>query len=145
MSRGGNAALRAAAIEPRLKVIATCGAFTELLEQLKGLALYAPARRDMIVEWLGDPVERRDYYLSIEARTYGERIRQPVLLVHGEHDMHSPPEQSIAMKDAIERGGNTDVSLVLVPMMGHYGEVVPNGYGFDMLVNLIVPFYQTKL
>ena len=145
MSRGGNAALRAAAFDPRLKVVVTFGPATDFLQQAEGTAIYAPGRHQMLRKWLGDPVADRAYYEKIQAITYADRIKQPALMVHGQHDMHAPPEQSIWMKEAMERAGNDDVRLKLVPMMGHYGDVVPNSYGFDTLRGIIIPFLKQRL
>jgi acetyl esterase/lipase len=145
MSRGANAALRAAALDPRFKVAVTFGALTHVLQQAQTTAAYAPSRHQMIVNWLGDPVTNRAYYQRIEAISYADRLRQPLLMVHGEFDMHCPIEQSIWMKEAVEKGGNHDVRLATVPMMGHYGDVIPNGYGFDLLCSIIVPYLQSRL
>ncbi len=145
MSRGGNAALRSAALDPRLAVVATFGPVTHLLQQAESTKAYAPGRHQMFVDWLGDPVTNRAFYERVQAISFADRIKQPVLMVHGQHDMHAPPEQSIWMKEAIERGGNRDVRLEIVPMMGHYGDVIPNGYGFDTLRAIFVPFFRERL
>jgi dipeptidyl aminopeptidase/acylaminoacyl peptidase len=145
MSRGANAALRAAAIEPRLRAAATFGAVTDLLQQVHGSAAYAPGRHKMLVNWLGDPVANREFYEKSQAISCAADIKQPLLMVHGAHDMHSPPEQSIWMKEAIESGGNHAVRLEIIPGMGHYGDVIPNSYGFDRLGNLFVPFFLEQL
>jgi pimeloyl-ACP methyl ester carboxylesterase len=145
MSRGANAALRAAALDSRFRVVVTFGAVTNFLQQAESTASYAPGRHRMLIGWLGDPVENRAYYERIQALSYAHRIKQPLLMVHGQHDMHSPPEQSIWMKEAIEQGGNHDVRLEIVPMMGHYGDVIPNSYGFPLLCAIIVPFLKERL
>jgi hypothetical protein len=59
--------------------------------------------------------------------------------------MHAPPEHSISMCEAIKRAGNSNVRLHTVPMMGHYGDMIPNTYGFDQLSEIIVPYIQEKL
>jgi dipeptidyl aminopeptidase/acylaminoacyl peptidase len=146
MSRGGMASLRSAALEPRLQVVATFGAVTDMIQQVRGVAVYAPGRYRMLIKWLGgEPDEHREFYETIQAITYANRIKQPVLLVHGAHDMHCPPEQSIWMKRELERYGNKDVQLEIIPMMGHYGDVVPNSYDFDRLASVIVPFFVQHL
>lgn len=144
ISRGGNAALRAAALDPRLKLAVTFGPATHLLQQVEGTAVYAPSRHRLLVDWLGDPVADRAFYEKVEAISYADRIRQPVLMVHGQHDMHTPVEQSLWMKEAMEAAGHRDVELQIVPMMGHYGDVVPNSYGFDTLKAIILPFLERR-
>jgi dipeptidyl aminopeptidase/acylaminoacyl peptidase len=145
ISRGGNAALRAAALDPRFKLVVTFGAVTNFLQMMEGLALYAPGRRKMLVNWLGDPETHRDFYERVQAISFADRIKCPVLMVHGQHDMLSPPEQSIRMCEAMKHAGNPYVQLHTVPMMGHYGDMVPNTYGFDQLSEIIVPYIQKNL
>ena len=145
MSRGGNAAFRAAAVDSRLRAVATFAPVTNFLQQAEGLAVYAPSRHKMMVGWLGDPVKDRAFYENVQAITYAERVKQPVLIVHGLLDMVSPADQSIWMKEAIEKGGNTQVRLELIHGMGHFGEVVPDSFGFEQIGKIIVPYFQEQL
>ncbi len=144
-SRGGAVALRAAAADTRLRAVATLGAVTDLLQQVYGAAAFAPSRHRMLISWLGDPVANRAFYEKVQAISCADRITQPLLLMHGEHDMHSPMEQSIAVAEKARAGGNADVRLEIFPMMGHYGDVLPNGYAFNHLAGIFVPFMQEKL
>jgi dipeptidyl aminopeptidase/acylaminoacyl peptidase len=144
-SRGGNAALRAAAHEPRIRAVATFGAVTDFLQQAFGTAAFAPSRHRMLTSWLGDPVTNRSFYERVQAIDCADRIKQPLLLLHGEHDMHSPVEQSIAVYEKARAAGNTQAQLELFPLMGHYGDVLPNGYAFNHLAGFFVPFMQEHL
>jgi dipeptidyl aminopeptidase/acylaminoacyl peptidase len=96
----------------------------------------------MIRTWLGDPVSERSFYERVQAITYASRIKIPTLLIHGQHDMLSPPEQSVMMRDAINANGKESAELLLVPYMGHYGDVVPNGYAFNFLSTKIHEFLE---
>ncbi len=145
MSRGGNAALRGAAFDGRLKLALTFGPATDFLQQAEGTRVYAPRRHQMLKDWLGDPIDNRAYYEQVQAITHAAKIKQPLLMVHGLHDMHAIPEQSIWMKEAVEAGGNRDVRLELIPMMGHYGDLVPNAYGFDRLRAIMLPYLKERL
>jgi dipeptidyl aminopeptidase/acylaminoacyl peptidase len=145
MSRGGNAALRTGALDRRFKLAITFGAVTNFLQMMEGLALYAPGRHKMMLGWLGDPKTNREFYERVQAISFADRIKCPVLMVHGQHDMHAPPEQSIWMCEAIKRAGNSRVQLHTVPMMGHYGDMIPNRYGFDQLSEIVVPYIQKNL
>ena len=145
MSRGGNAALRAAAFDRRLMILVTFGPVTDFLHQAETVGGYAPGRRRMLVDWLGDPVENRAFYEQVQAITHVASITQPTLMIHGLHDMHSPPEQTLAVKEKMEAAGHRDIQLELIPMMGHYGDIVPNDYGFDMLRSIILPFVRARL
>jgi len=144
-ARGGNAALRAAAHDHRLKAVGTFGAVADFLQQAYGTAAFAPARHRMITDWLGDPVKNRAFYSAIQAIDHVQNIVQPVLLLHGEHDMHAPIEQSIAVRDKIVAHGNEDVQLEIFPLLGHFGEVVPSGFAFDHLAGYFIPFMREKL
>jgi dipeptidyl aminopeptidase/acylaminoacyl peptidase len=146
MSRGGMSTLRTAALDERLRAVVAFGPVTDLMQQVRGVAAYAPGRYKMLVQWLGgEPDERREFYETVQAISYADRIRQPVLFVHGAHDMHCPPEQSIWMKRELERYGNRQVELEIVPGMGHYGDAIPNTYIFDHLAGLIIPFFERRL
>ncbi|WP_016743883.1 alpha/beta hydrolase family protein [Rhizorhabdus wittichii] len=145
MSRGGNAALRATALDKRIRVCATFGAVTDLLQQAVSVKDYAPGRYRMFLDWLGSPDEHADRYRAVSAITHAAKIGQPLLMVHGQHDMHSPPEQSLWMDEAVRRGGNADSRVEIVPMMCHYGDVIPNHFGFDRLRALILPFLIERL
>ena len=145
ISRGANAALRTGALDSRFKLVVTFGAVTNFLQMMEGVASYAPSRHKMMLGWLGDPKTNREFYERIQAINYADRIKCPVLMVHGQHDMHAPPEHSIWMGEAIKRAGNPNVQLHMVPMMGHYGDVIPNSYGFDQLGEIIVPYIQQNL
>jgi dipeptidyl aminopeptidase/acylaminoacyl peptidase len=145
-SRGAMAALRSAALEPRIRAVATFGALTDLMQYMRALAAYAPGRYAMLSQWLGGgPEERREFYETVQAISYASRIKQPVLLVHGAFDMHCPPEQSVSMQRELQRYGNAHVVIEMVPAMGHYGDVIPNSYDFDRLGQLIVPFFEQQL
>jgi dipeptidyl aminopeptidase/acylaminoacyl peptidase len=145
-SRGAMSALRSAALEPRIRAVATFGAIIDLVQNISTMAAYAPGRHRMLVQWLGgEPDVRRAFYEQVQAISYADRIKQPVLLVHGAADMHCPPEQSMAMKRELERHGNNNVVIEMLPSMGHYGDVVPNSYDFDRLGELIVPFFAQQL
>ncbi|WCM28607.1 prolyl oligopeptidase family serine peptidase [Sphingomonas sp. QA11] len=145
VSRGGNAALRAAAADHRFKAIATFGTVSDFLQQAFGTAAFAPARHRLITGWLGDPVTGRAFYESIQAIDQVQNIVQPLLLLHGEHDMHAPVEQSIMVRDKVLAAGNADVTLELFPVLGHFGEVVPSGFAYDHLASRFIHFFREKL
>ena len=145
VSRGGNAVLRAAAADHRFKAVATFGAVSDFLQQAFGTAAFAPARHRLITGWLGDPVTNRAFYEQIQAIDHVQGIVQPLLLLHGEHDMHAPVEQSIMVRDKVVAAGNADVTLELFPVLGHFGEVVPSGFAYDHLASRFIPFFREKL
>lgn len=145
VSRGGNAALRAAAADHRLRAVATFGAATDFLQQVYGTATFAPARHRMITGWLGDPITNRTFYEKVQAIDHVQNITQPLLLLHGEHDMHAPVEQSIAVRDKVIASGNSQVELTLFPVVGHFGEVVPSGFAYDHISEHLLTFLRRVL
>lgn len=145
VSRGGNAALRAAASDHRLRAAATFGTVSDFLQQAYGTAAFAPARHRMITGWLGDPVSNRAFYESIQAIDQVHRIVQPLLLLHGEHDMHAPIEQSTTVRDKVVASGNPSVKLELFPVVGHFGEVVPSGFAYDHICSFLIAFFTDAL
>jgi dipeptidyl aminopeptidase/acylaminoacyl peptidase len=144
-SRGANAALRAAALDKRISAAVTFGAATDFLQLATGAAAYAPSRFELFKSWLGDPITARTRYEKVQAMSYAQLIDQPVLMIHGRHDFHCPVEQSIMMRDKIAANGNTQVELELLPFVGHYGDVVPNGYAFNYISSLIISFLNRQL
>ena len=145
MSRGGNAALRTGALDSRFKLVVTFAAVTDFLQQTEGTAVYAPSRHKMLVNWLGDPKTNREFYKRVQAISFADRIKCPVLMVHGQNDMIAPVDQSIWMCEALKRAGNANVQLKTVPMMGHFGDLIPNSYGFNQLSEIIVPYIRKTL
>ncbi len=145
VSRGGNAALRAAAADHRLRAVATFGTVSDFLQQAYGTAAFAPARHRMITGWLGDPVSNRAFYEKIQAIDHVQGIVQPLLLLHGEHDMHAPVEQSITVRNKVVASGNANVRLELFPVVGHFGEVVPSGFAYDHIAGHLINFLREAL
>ena len=86
----------------------------------------------------GEPDDVRERYQAVQAIDYADRIRQPVLLVHGTSDMVAPPELSMWMERALRLGGNDRVRLDLIPGMGHFFELTTSGYQFDVVANIVV-------
>jgi dipeptidyl aminopeptidase/acylaminoacyl peptidase len=145
ISRGGGAALRGAARDKRIRACAVFGPLTNIVQQLEGAAVYAPTRYRLLVGWVGDLDTNRAFCEKVQALSIADQIKQPVLFVHGANDMHTPIEQSIWMKEAIEAGGNRQVAMEVIPNMGHYGDVPPATYGFATLAPLFTAFFQREL
>ena len=143
-SRGANAALRNAAHDARVKAVVTLGALTDPFTLAIGAAAFAPSRHELLKGWLGDPVQNRAFYEKVAAISCAERIRCPVLMIHGTHDFHCPIEQSIMMRDKLIASGNDKAELLKLSFVGHYGDVVPNGYAFNYLFGLILKFLERE-
>jgi alpha-beta hydrolase superfamily lysophospholipase len=88
-----------------------------------------------IVEQLIEKVKRGDEYVEIEghkvyAKWYREhfahdpletikKVKCPILIVQGEKDFQVPFNNALALKDALENSGNTNVRLLLFPNIDH--------------------------
>jgi len=144
-SRGANAALRAAAADGRIRAAITLGAATDFAQLAVGAASYAPSRFEMLKGWLGDPITQRPFYERVQAINVAHLIRQPVLLIHGQHDFHCPFEQSVMMREKLLASGNQNAELELLPWVGHYGDLVPNGHAFNHITALMISFLQRHL
>jgi dipeptidyl aminopeptidase/acylaminoacyl peptidase len=137
-SRGGMSALRTLALDPRLRAGVALAPPADLQWDVIGTATFAPSRHRQLVDWLGgEPRDVRDLLATISAITYADRIRQPVLLVHGTGDMTAPPDHSVYMARALEQHGNDRVRLELIPGMGHFFELQTAGYQFDRVAELV--------
>lgn len=144
MSRGGMSALRAAALIPELCAAITFGSPTDLFQHVRGVAPYAPGRYALLCKWLGgEPDGNRAFYEAIQPISYAAQIKQPVFAVHGQFDMHVPPEQTIWMNEALKRHGNSRAELHLIPFMNHYADITPTyAFGFDQIIEPACAFLE---
>jgi dipeptidyl aminopeptidase/acylaminoacyl peptidase len=121
LSQGGQVALLAGAVSPRLGAIVALAAPTDLgrwavTSDEPGVAAYVRescggSRAELIAR---NPVDQAGH------------IRVPVLLVHGQADKRVPPEQSRRMAKALHRaGGNVD--LLWVARAGHDLDLIYDG------------------
>lgn len=137
-SRGAMSALRAAAGEPRVRAVIAMGTPWDLAYNVRSFATYAPQREAILVEWLGGrPDDVPELYATVSAVTYADRIRQPVLLIHGTSDMTPPVHQVAWIERALREAGNAQVQVELIPGMGHHFELGVQGYQFDRVARLV--------
>lgn len=138
-SRGGSAALRAAALDVRVQsTVALCPPI-DIARYMNGLRMHSPSRFESLVAGYGaSPQEDPSYFAQISPLTYAARITTPVLLVHGEKDMIAPKENSEWMLAALIQAGNTCVRMELIEGAGHYFEERFGGYQFaDVLRHIL--------
>jgi dipeptidyl aminopeptidase/acylaminoacyl peptidase len=64
--------------------------------------------------------EARDFYVNVSPFMFANKIKEPLLLVHGENDPNSGtyPLQTKRMYQALKGNGGT-VRMVLLPLEGH--------------------------
>jgi dipeptidyl aminopeptidase/acylaminoacyl peptidase len=144
--RGGLGALAAAAEEPQLRAVISIAAPADLATYLQGLAVFFPAARGAIVQFMtGEPDTIPNLYQSVSPLALAARIRQPILLLHGTADMRVPIHHSQQLEAALCDSGNPDVRLDVIPGMGHYFELGTMGYQFDRVMDLVVDWLTARL
>lgn len=131
-SRGATVALLAAAESPRWAGVAALSPTVDQERLVCGLRAFAPSRyRLMVDSRRATPEEDPEYYRRTSPLATADRIQSPVLLIHGNLDLVIPHDHSEWMAEALERGGNLDVELAVLPGVGHFFERQYSGYVFD--------------
>lgn len=145
-SRGGNASLRAAAKDPRVRSTIALSPPTDYARLVRGLREHAPTRyRGLLKVFGGTPEEAPDYYQAISTMNYADQIKTPVLLVHGTGDFIASHDHSQWMYDALMKAGNPHVKLELLPGLGHFYEQGFGGYRFEKVAELVSRWFSETL
>lgn len=122
-SRGGMSALRTAALDHRVRAVVGLAPPCDMKHNVRGTQLYAPMRHQtQLVMMGGEPDEVPERYELVQAISYADRIKVPVLLVHGLFDMHAPVEMSLYMERELRRHGHNDVTVEKLEGLGHFWE-----------------------
>ena len=145
-SRGGSASLRAAAVDARVHSTVALSPPVDIARYVRTLRDYAPTRYQLMVSgYGGTPDDDPDYYQAIAPLTYADRIKTPVLLIHGVADMVAPPEHSQWMHEALRKSGNMRTCVELLPGLGHFFEEGGGGYRVDKVVGLTCDWFAETL
>jgi pimeloyl-ACP methyl ester carboxylesterase len=68
------------------------------------------------------------HFVAYDPRPTLERVRVPVLALNGELDLQVPAEANVdAMREAFERGGNSDFTLGVLPGLNHLFQEAETG------------------
>lgn len=60
------------------------------------------------------------YFMKFDPATTLEKVKCPVLAVNGEKDLQVPPKENLtAIKNALEKGGNKNVTIIEFPNLNH--------------------------
>jgi dienelactone hydrolase len=136
-SRGAMASLRTTAKDPRVRAVVALAPPALYEQQVPTLTVWSPfLAADRVRSSGGTPEEIPDYYRAGAAINYAAEIRVPVLLLHGDRDFVAPPDNSLAMAEALAAAGNSRVELVLIPGMGHMLEMGSERYNYDAVIDL---------
>jgi len=123
-SYGGYAALTGATLTPDLyKCVVSIAGVSDLDEMLKMERRIVGKDSAVYAYWvkqIGDPDRDAEGIAAISPITHTDRVKAPILLVHGDDDDIVPYEQSVAMKRALERSGRP-TQLITLEDEGHSG------------------------
>lgn len=60
------------------------------------------------------------YFIKFDPATTLEKVHCPVLAINGEKDLQVPPKENLtAIKDALKKGGNADITIEVLPGLNH--------------------------
>jgi dipeptidyl aminopeptidase/acylaminoacyl peptidase len=145
-SRGGMASLLAAATDMRVRSTVALSAPSDHLRYVRGLREYAPSRYvEMVKAHGGSPEDIAEYYREVSAVTHAERIKTPVLLIHGTLDLVAPHDHSQWMYEALVKAGNPRAKLELLRGVGHFFEAGFGGYRHERVVELAAGWFADTL
>ncbi|MEU4442319.1 prolyl oligopeptidase family serine peptidase [Actinosynnema sp. NPDC050801] len=139
-SYGGFAALACLTLLPHLwrAGVSECGP-SDLLSDIRS---FPPTWRKRAVDWIGDPDDPADVARLTERSPLenAERLRAPVLIMHGENDKNVNPQESEQMYRRL-RELDKPARLVLHPGVGHGIDRA----GLADTVDLIVSWFAEHL
>ncbi|MEU4745213.1 prolyl oligopeptidase family serine peptidase, partial [Actinosynnema sp. NPDC023658] len=118
--------------------VSECGP-SDLLNDIRG---FPPTWRKRAVDWIGDPDDPADVAVltSRSPLEHADRLRAPVLIMHGENDANVNPEESERMYRRLRELGRP-ARLVLHPGVGHGIDRA----GLAATVDLIVSWFADHL
>jgi dipeptidyl aminopeptidase/acylaminoacyl peptidase len=145
-SRGGMAALRAAALDGRVRAVVALAPPIDFVSYINAMALLSPMRyKGLVASMGGTPDERPERYRQLSAVSYADRIQVPVLLVCGNQDLHAPLDHSQQMYEALREAGNTGCRLEVLDGVGHFFERMYFGYQFRAVSELVTAWLRQTL
>ncbi|MCK4676993.1 MAG: alpha/beta hydrolase [Bacteroidales bacterium] len=78
--------------------------------------------KDMLNPWMR-------YFLSFDIKPYLIKTHCPVLILNGDKDIQVPPRENIPpIESALQKGGNTDYDVVVMPGLNHLFQTAGTGY-----------------
>jgi uncharacterized protein len=76
------------------------------------------ASQEAMLQMLLSPWFR--YFLTYDPRPTLRQVKCPVLAINGEHDLQVPPKENLqAIRQALQAGGNRDVTVKELPKLNH--------------------------
>jgi uncharacterized protein len=115
VSLGAAVALQAAADEPRIAAVVAIASYSDLRTVVRERAPFFASRQDIAAAFALAEQQARFRADEVSPLAAAARIRVPVLLIHGERDVDTPPAHSERVFAAL-RGPKR---LLLLPGAGH--------------------------
>ena len=78
----------------------------------------APYRRMLRISEYGDPVKDREALIQLSPTTYIDRVKGPLLILHGATDPRVPAGEAVQIRDALAKKG-VPAPLMIFPDEGH--------------------------
>jgi dipeptidyl aminopeptidase/acylaminoacyl peptidase len=146
-SRGGMCSLRTAAKDPRVKCVVALEPPCDLVHLTACVKELSPDVHEYMTRGgaASDNPEMEKALSQFSAVTFADRIKVPVYLLTGGFDLFAPPDQSRRMMEALNRGGNQDVTMEIIPQMGHFFENRYYGYLWDIVGSAVESWFSEKL
>jgi dipeptidyl aminopeptidase/acylaminoacyl peptidase len=123
-SYGGYAALAGATLTPELyRCVVSIAGITDLGDFLKSRRQRFGSDSELYAYWMkqiGDPERDAERIASVSPALHIDRIRAPILLVHGDADVIVPYAQSMKMKKRLDKSGRK-TELITLEDEGHGG------------------------
>lgn len=142
-SEGGLIGPMIAASDPTLKALvvmagpAYTGAAIIKVQQRYGVehaAAIAPVQRDSVLKASAiamDSIAKKDvwlrFFLAYDPLPTAKAVKTPVLILQGSKDTQITPEQANLLGEAMKSGGNTDVTVRVIPDLNHL--LIPDSDG----------------
>ncbi len=146
-SRGGMAALMTAASgDKRVRTVVAASAPTDHFKSVEEKKFSAAHYPDRMRTREKPPDEDPDYYRSISAIYHASKMREvPIFLIHGAADFLCFVDHSLNMYGALKVAGNRQARIEVIPGAGHFFERGFDGYVFDEVTKLVVPWFDETL
>ena len=146
-SRGGMAALMTAASgDKRVRSVVAASAPTDHFKSVEEKKFSAAHYPDRMRTREKPPDEDPDYYRSISAIYHASKMREvPIFLIHGAADFLCFVDHSLNMYGALKVAGNRQARIEVIPGAGHFFERGFDGYVFDEVTKLVVPWFDDTL
>ena len=146
-SRGGMAALMTAASgDKRVRTVVAASAPTDHFKSVEEKKFSAAHYPDRMRTREKPPDEDPDYYRSISAIYHASKMREiPIFLIHGAADFLCFVDHSLNMYGALKVAGNRQARIEVISGAGHFFERGFDGYLFDEVTKLVVPWFDDTL